>query len=505
MSVNMDFETLLSDSGFAFVNGQFGKALELAKKAIALKSDSADAYQAAANAAMSLDNYELAVEYYQNAVKNDPGNGNRYFNWGYALCASGKTADSLKAFAKADELGCSQEVTAQLYHLLGIICFDIGRYDDSLINLKKAEQIMGPDMEVLERMATIYGLKEDVKNGIFTSNQMKLISPSSYIGYRTSFRFLCQSKRYKEAKFELRKAAKYSEIGMDYYYDCMSCELDMYRDSNDIACLEKALGYLDEAMKKMRPTAQEVTETYINAAEIYLQLEAADSVLNCLNAAKNPVQSFNLGFDILQKEFEGKKLTEYDVEEMIEEDRAKNENELGSEYIDELASQIEPDEDGSRDYFTVLESEEIEEDKTVYKLDESDTAEFNDELNTQLTRLYIGAYTLKEDFEKVLVYARKLQGSSDKYSEYMGRYTSANALKKLGRAEANDEYENLIVFFRNALLRDPTDITAVTYRIQCFIDIGKYDEAEELCDLLSNEMKSEFLKSISDAKSGGKE
>lgn len=498
----MDFDTLLSDSGFAFVNGQFGKAFALAKKASAIKPENPDAYQAAANACMSLDNFELAADYYRKAAKNDPNNGNRYFNLGYALCAAEKTADALKSFAKADELGCSQENTAHLYHLLGIICFDTGKFDDSLINLKKAEHIMGPDMEILERMAVIYGLKEDVRNGIFTANQMKLISPSSYAGYRTSFRFLCQTKHYKEAEFELRKAEKYAQTGIDYYYDRMSLELDMYRDSKSTANLENALGWLDEAMHKLEPTVQEVTETYINAAEIYLQLEKADSALNCLNATADPARSFNLGFDILQREYEEIKLTGADVEDMMEEDRIKLENEYGPEGIEELASMTEPDENGAREYFTVFEEDAAEE-KNVYKLDESESPEISEELEVQITRLYIGAYTLKEDFEKVMTYARRLQGSRDVYSEYLGRYTYVNALKKLGRPEADDEYEKLIVFFRNAVLRDPTDITAVTYRIQCLTDMERYDEAEEVCDLLAKEMKEEFMKKIADARSGG--
>jgi len=67
-------------------------------------------------------------------------NGNRYFNLGYALATSEKAADAIKNLAKADELGCSPENTVQLYNLLGIICFDIGRYKDALVNLEKAEQ-----------------------------------------------------------------------------------------------------------------------------------------------------------------------------------------------------------------------------------------------------------------------------------------------------------------------------------------------------------------------------
>ena len=500
----MDTETLLADSRLAFVNGQFGKSLELARKAIESAPDNADCYHAAAAACMSLDNCELAADYYMKAVKYDSKNGNRYFNFGYALCAANKTADALKALAKADELGCSQENTAQLYHLLGIICFDIGKYDDSLVNLKKAEQIMGADAELLERMAVIYGLKEDLANGIFTSNQMKLIAPSEYGGYKTAFRFLCQAKRYKEALFELKKAAKYAKPNADYYFDYMSYELEMYGSTKDNSYLEKAVSHLADMLEEFQPSVQQVLETYINAAEIYMQLEQADKAVNCLNAAMSPVSSFNMGFDILQKEYQTEKLTEYDVEDMLEQDRNELLENYGVEGLEELAAQVEPDEDGNRDYFTVLEKAE-EEEKVIYKLDEAEEPEYTTEINDQISRLYVGAYTLLGDFEKVMAYAGKLKASSDLYSEYMGRYAYVSAMKSAGLENADEEYEKLVVFFRNALLKDPTDAAAVTYRIQCLMDMKRFDEAEEVCDLLSGDMKKGILEEIRSKKAGGNE
>ena len=53
-----------------------------------------------------------------------------------------------------------------------------------------------------------------------------------------------------------------------------------------------------------KPTSTEVIESYINAAEIYLQLEDPDKTIDCLNAAQNPAESYNLGFDVIDKEFE---------------------------------------------------------------------------------------------------------------------------------------------------------------------------------------------------------
>jgi len=43
--------------------------------------------------------------------------------------------------------------------LLGILCFDIGRYDDALVNLNKAEKLIGIDVDILKRKAVIYGIK----------------------------------------------------------------------------------------------------------------------------------------------------------------------------------------------------------------------------------------------------------------------------------------------------------------------------------------------------------
>jgi len=155
---------LLADSHFAFINSQNNESLHLANEAIRLAPKNPDAYQCAGDAYMSLGQYEKAVESYKKAVKLDQNNGNRYFNLGYALATSEKAADAIKNLAKADELGCSPENTVQLYNLLGIICFDIGRYKDALVNLEKAEQIIGVDLDIMKRKVIIYGMKNDIRN-----------------------------------------------------------------------------------------------------------------------------------------------------------------------------------------------------------------------------------------------------------------------------------------------------------------------------------------------------
>lgn len=493
---------LLADSHFAFINSQNSEALHLANEAMRLAPKNPDAYQCAGNAYMSLGDYNKAVENYALAVKYDSNNGNRYYDLGFALATNEKTADAIKNLAKAEELGCSPENTVQLYNLLGIICFDIGRYKDALVNLEKAEQIIGVDMDIMKRKVIIYGMKKDIRNGLLTTNQMKLVAPSDYTGYQLAFKLLCQAKRLEAAERELEMAKKYAELTMDYYFDCVTFEIQNYQTDQDKQHYNKALTFIEEALKTLKPTSAELIESYINAAEIYLQLENPDKTIDCLNSAQNPAESYNLGFDIIDKEFEPVNLTEYDVEEMIEADKERIAEEYGDYGLEQLAESIEPDENGAREYLTNVEDEAATEEAT-YKLDKSEEIELSPENIDQINRLYVGAYTLKKEFNKVINYARKLQTSESVHSMYIGKYSEVNAFKELGSPDSDQKYEETIKFFRNAMIKDPSDIAAVTFRIQCYMDIGNYIQAEQLCDLLSSEIRKPLLEKIQEAKAAG--
>lgn len=502
MPNNEKVSQLLADSRLAFLNQQNEAALQLAVEAGKLEPNNPDVYKCIGNACMSMERYDEAIKNYRIAVKYDSNNGNRYYDLGFALATTEKIADAMKNFAKAEELGCVPENLVQLYNVLGIICFDIGRYDDALINLSKAEQLAGPDLEILQRKAVIYGLKDDIRNGIQIANQIKLIAPSEYMGYQLAFKLLLQAKRVDDAQKELQRAEKYAVRSMDYYFDCITFEIQKYQTDNDRKHFEAALAIIEKALNTLKPTSTEVLESYINAAEIYLQLENPGQTIHCLNAAQNPVNAYNNGFEVIVKEPESVELTEYDVEEMMEADRARINEEYGDYGLEEFVENTEPDEYGNREYFTELEEEPRKEAES-YKLDEAEKVHFTSDNMDQINRLYIGAYTLEEDFDKVIEYSRKLQASENIQTSYIGKYTEANALKRLASPDADRKYEEIIKFFRNAMMKDPTDIMAVTFRIQCYIDMGNYDEAEQLCGLLTKEMKEPLLEQIKAARSGG--
>lgn len=496
-------EQLLADSRLAFFNQQNDMALKLANQAILLNKDNPDAYKCAGNALISLGRYDEAIKNYSLAVKYDPNNGNRYYDLGYAYATNEKLADAIKNLAKADELGCIPENLVQLYNLLGIICFNIGRYDDALVNLNKAQQLIGVDLDILQRKAIIYGIKNDFRNGLSTANQIKLVAPSDYLGYKLAFKLLIQAKRYDTAEKELEKAAKFAVLPIDYYLDKVTLELEKYQQDKDKAHFNKSLEIIQTALKTVKPTITSTIESYINAAEIYLQLENADKTIDCLNAAQAPIDAYNNGFEIIDSHLsEPIPLTEFDIEEMIEADRERIADEYGDYGLDELVESIEPDEEGNREYFTEIE-DQPQETNSEFKLDKSEEFKLTPDNSDQINRLYIGAYTLKKDFNKVIEYAKVLQASENIHNSYIGKYTEANALKELNAPDWEIKYQEIIKFFRNAMIKDPTDIMAITLRIQCYIDIENFAEAEEICNLLNKEVKKPLLNKIAQAKSGG--
>ena len=452
---------------------------------------------------MSLERYDEAISSYRNAVKYDANNGNRYYDLGFAQASNEKLADAIKSLSKAEELGCIPENLVQLYTLMGIICFDIGRYDDALINLSKAEQLLGVNLDILQRKAIIYGLKNEIRNGLQVANQIKLIAPSEYLGYQLAFKLLIQGGYLDVARTELQKAAKYTKPTMDFYFDQLTLELEYYKSDSDRAHFLKALEIIDTALKTVELDVTEVLECYINAAELYLQMEDADKVLECLHAAQPPISAYNNQFFVIDSEQAAPQpLDDYSIETMIEADRESLHQKMDDYALDVLFEETLPNDDGERDFLTVLE-EDAEAEPAVRQLDENQNYALSSEHEDQITRLYVGAYTLKKDFENVIVYARILQAREGAQNTHLGIYAEANAYKEMGSPEAEQKYAEAIRFFRNAMIKDPTDMVAVTFRVQCYIDIQKYDEAEQACSLLAKEIRTPLLEKIQKARDGG--
>lgn len=502
-----NLEVLVSDSRLAFIQGRYDESLKLAKQAIEFDANNADAHQCAGNAYMSKSDLSSAIVHYKKAIDSDAGNGDRYFNLAYAYAADNQPVPALEMFAKADEIGCSPNVVGQLYKIMAMLCFDMQRYEDAIINFLKAEKIIGIDMDILQRKALSYSMLGNTASGIEVANQMKLLAPSQYIGYRIAFNLLLQDERHEDCEAELGRAERFAKPTAEYYFDWLAYETARFKLDGDKIHLETALEKIDQGLQILKPNVNEVIDSYINAAEVYVQLEKADMALKCLNAAENPIQSYNDGFTILEiQELEEHTVTRpsnREIDRMVDEVRRKH----GDRKIEMIGRDLarNPNKDVSRideQLSPVAGSVDLEA-VDEYVLDRNENAVYSAEKLDQIYRLYVAAYTLKKDITHIKMYAAKLANSSNQHSKYIGKYALIKALKDEGNPSVNEEYKLFLKQLRNAMIKDPSDMLALNFRIQCYIDVEEYDEAEKLCRLLSDDLKKPLMEQIKVAKSGG--
>ena len=98
-SNNVQLTELISNSQIAFLSGKLQEAFSLAKEAIKLDPECADAYQCAANVCMSLNRYDDAIEYYHTYFV---GKSNvRVHNAEYGNCHYNNPSDNPKVLADA--------------------------------------------------------------------------------------------------------------------------------------------------------------------------------------------------------------------------------------------------------------------------------------------------------------------------------------------------------------------------------------------------------------------
>ncbi|MEE1173064.1 MAG: tetratricopeptide repeat protein [Ruminococcus sp.] len=495
---------IVTDSKLAFMQGRYEESLRLAKQALDIDRKNANAHQCAGNAYMSREDYESAIKSYKKAIEYDADNGDRYFNLGYAYATANQPVKALEMFAKADEVGCSPNVVGQLYKIMGMLCFDLQRYEDAVLNLIKSEKIVGIDMDVLQRKALSYSMSGQTAAGIEVANQMKILAPTNYLGYRIAFNVLLQEERLEEAEKELDRAERFANPDGEVFSDWVAYENARYELDGEKDHLYKAIDKLYEGLCVVPPDVDFAVQSYLNAAEIYVTLENADMAIHCLNAAENPVQSFNMGFSV--KEMPelvpgpSGRPSEREINHAVEAVRRRYGDRRLETMGREMTAKARRSTPDADKYMTPVEQKE----ETVsFHMDEGAQATYSEEILDRIYRLYVAAYTMKNDTVCIKAYASKLANSSDPHSQYIGKYSLVKALKAEGYEQAEEEYRSLLVFFRNELIKDPSDLMALSFRVQCHIDLDEYDEAERLCDLLSDEFKKPLLEKIREAQTGG--
>jgi tetratricopeptide (TPR) repeat protein/predicted transcriptional regulator len=108
---------------------------------------------------MESNEYELAVEIYNEIIKNCPKNIDALIHLGHALKLLGKTEEEKAIHEKAVELLLSKlkyDNTGYYHERLGIIYFQMGRYSESIKMYKKALKLNPNNEKTLIYLAIIY-------------------------------------------------------------------------------------------------------------------------------------------------------------------------------------------------------------------------------------------------------------------------------------------------------------------------------------------------------------
>ena len=131
------------------------------------------------------------------------------------------------------------------------------------------------------------------------------------------------------------------------------------------------------------------------------------------------------------------------------------------------------------------------------------------ELNARVNFMLLSCYSTKNDFEKVLEYAAAVKtGAKESYYSFFGHYAEAFAALQLAKEgkrftleEAQDKYDRELAFFRNETMkRTPSSNYALLFRARMYAELGKYDKAAELSELLDPDDKAAVEQYIEDCR-----
>ncbi len=102
---------------------------------------------------MWLGNYDGALGYFENAVNKDPKRADAWIQVGYCKTKQGKTADAIRAYQQALQLGLN---SAEVYNKLGDAHFYAARFSEAIEAYKEAVRLDPKSAEAYYNLAITY-------------------------------------------------------------------------------------------------------------------------------------------------------------------------------------------------------------------------------------------------------------------------------------------------------------------------------------------------------------
>ena len=532
---NVTYKEAAANADIAFSNENYEGAVKWYDKALASAPKDVYALSRAGAALVALGRFKEAYPYFQRAIDAEPQNGDNLFNMANAYFFEGNVSKAIEYYTLASVKPCSKDVKARIFYQLALMCTIKQDYKAALINYQKFEDMdetgkASLDVDIITEKLQLYVRLEDYENAKKCAVKWVGLAPSELRAYMAYFNLLLANNEFAEAEKALDDAVKYAvtdEAGK-FAVDISRANLCSLAAGSEIDSAgdfnQKAYDLLSELIVSPLGTPQQKNELVLSLAELCIKMGRTDEAIDLLTvlaekpgAAKEEApETDGTALPAAPDPAEIDALRERDMQRM---DALVAEG-MVDESIGELA-EVTYDENGSpvRNYpegtfDDIPEGADpvkfgLPTPEKLVELERQAELENAAELNARVNFMLLSCYSAKNDFEKVLEYAAAVKaGAKESYYSFFGHYAEAFAALQLAKEgkrftleEAQDKYDRELAFFRNETMkRTPSSNYALLFRARMYAELGKYDKAAELSELLDPDDKAAVEQYIEDCR-----
>ena len=530
------YKEAVANADIAFANGNYENAVSWYDKALAEAPDDEYCLSKAGTSLVSMSRFDEAFGYFKRAVDSDPENGDNVFNLANAYFFSGDIPKAMENYTAAEMLECSDDVKARIYYQMALMCSLKQDYQSALINYQKYEDAdktgqASLDTDLISERVNIYIQVEDYDNALKYTLKWLNLAPSDMSAYIVYFNLLTATEQYGKALSVLDDAEKYAvkdendKYAVDVsranlYVNAAGTEFDKDGDFN-----QKAYDMMNELVLSSVGDQNSKNELVVGLGELCISMGKVDEAIELMQMLSEQPESA-VSTDVPKPtipEASGS-VDPAEIDELMSKDLSEMDAKVSSgEISDDLGDSmpVNYDEDGNpvREYpegafgtdengyqlpdfkgidMEALKKQEIEE-------EQAEKAEFMSRVNYIL----LTCYAFKDDFENTLKYARIVKNVPDNtYYSFFGRYSEAYAILQLAKQgkgftmeDAEKKYSEELAFFRGEMIKASEESAyALIFRTRMYAELGKYDKAEELADLMTGEEKATLLDYIKECR-----
>ena len=532
---NVTYKEAAANADIAFSNENYEGAVKWYDKALASAPKDVYALSRAGAALVALGRFKEAYPYFQRAIDAEPQNGDNLFNMANAYFFEGNVSKAIEYYTLASVKPCSKDVKARIFYQLALMCTIKQDYKAALINYQKYEDMdetgkASLDVDIITEKLQLYVRLEDYENAKKCAVKWVGLAPSELRAYMAYFNLLLANNEFAEAEKALDDAVKYAvtdEAGK-FAVDISRANLCSLAAGSEIDSAgdfnQKAYDLLSELIVSPLGTPQQKNELVLSLAELCIKMGRTDEAIDLLTvlaekpgAAKEEApETDGTALPAAPDPAEIDALRERDMQRM---DALVAEG-MVDESIGELA-EVTYDENGNpvRNYpegtfDDIPEGADpvkfgLPTPEKLVELERQAELENAAELNARVNFMLLSCYSTKNDFEKVLEYAAAVKaGAKESYYSFFGHYAEAFAALQLAKEgkrftleEALDKYDRELAFFRNETMkRTPSSNYALLFRARMYAELGKYDKAAELSELLDPDDKAAVEQYIEDCR-----